>query len=225
MTGALRFGDFRVGSTVLIDGLQWRVTGTGNDGSSVSVLAEDGSGRATAISLAELYARVCEGTVQCVDPVTRHDVAATTPPVTLAFLSNAACIDWYHRMILLRGLMRVATCSPRSAKYRRAFSDANQLLVWFREQSGVSTSKSWSAKRTNDVLRNWRHHGGAIAALLVQCVPARRRRPTNATTKAFQDLVRATTKKLPDASIATIHRAAGAAMRKRHADTNVRARV
>jgi hypothetical protein len=225
VTGALRFGDFRIGTLVLIDGSVCRVTGTESDGAAVVLQAENGSGVSTTISLAELYARVCEGTAQSYDPIARPDAAANMPPVTLAFLSTAASIDWYHRMILLRGLLRVSGCSPRSASYQRAFSDTSRLLEWVRGQSGVSSSKTWSAKRLNDVLRNWRHHGGAIAALLVQCVPARRRRSTNASAKAFQDLVRATTKKLPNASIATIHRVAGAALRSRRAGPDAGSRV
>ena len=217
MTGALRFADFRKDSIVLLDGATHRVTGTEADGATVTLVVEDGSERSIAVSLVELYAKVCEGTAQTLDPIVRADLADNSPPVTIAFLSTAARIDWYHRMILLRGLLRVSGCAPKSAAYRRAYSDTTRLLAWVRENSGISSEKSWSAKRTNDVLRNWRHHGGAFAAFLVQCVPARRRRRTDPTMQEFRDLVRATAKSLPDASTASLHRVAGAAWRARKA--------
>lgn len=217
MTGALRFADFRKGSVVLLDGAVCRVTGTENDGATVTLVAQDGSDRALTVSLVELYAKVCDGTAQAFDPIVRAELAETSPPVTIAFLSTAASIDWYHRMILLRGLLRVAGCAPKSAAYQRAFSDTTRLLAWVRENSGVSSEKSWSAKRTNDVLRHWRQHGGAFAAFLVQCVPARRRKRTDPTMQEFRDLVRATAKSLPDASTASLHRVAGAAWRARKA--------
>jgi hypothetical protein len=207
--------DFRIGTLIRLGELTCQVAGTDHHGATVVVIAEDGSERSISISRAELCARLCDDTARVVDPIARPDLVESTPPVTLAFLSNAARIDWYHRMILLRGLMHVSTCSPRSATYQRAFSEATRLLEWVRTQSCLPSGKAWTAKRTNDVLRNWRHHGGAIAALLVQFVPARRRKPTNATTKAFRDLVHSTTKRLPYVSTATINRVAGAAMRAR----------
>jgi hypothetical protein len=217
--------DFRIGSLVRLGELTCRVTGTDHDGATVVLVAEDGSEQSINISRAELCARLCDDTARIIDPIARPDLAANMPPVTLAFLSTAASIDWYHRMILLRGLMHVSACAPRSAIYQRAFIDATRLLEWVRTQSGVSSSKVWSAKRTNDVLRNWRHYGGAIAALLVQFVPARRRRPTNASTRAFRALVHSTTKRLPNASTATIHRVAGAAIRARRLDQDVHTRI
>jgi hypothetical protein len=211
--------DFRIGSLIQLGELTCRVSGTDHDGATVVLVAEDGSERSISISRAELCARMCNDTARVVDPIARPDLAADMPPVTLEFLSNAARLDWYHRMILLRGLMHASACSPRSAIYQRAFSDATRLLAWVRTESGVSSSKAWSAKRTNDLLRNWRHHGGAIAALLVQFVPARRRKSTDASTKVFRELVHSTTKALPNASTATIARVAGAALRARDAAT------
>lgn len=218
MIGALRLADFRIGSLIQLGELMCRVSGTDHDGATVVLMAEDGSEQSISISRADLCTRMCDDTARIVDPIARSELVPDMPPVTFEFLSNAARIDWYHRMILLRGLMHASACSPRSAIYQRAFSDAAELLKWVRTQSGVSSSKTWSTKRTNDVLRNWRHHGGAIAALLVQFVPARRRKSTDPSTKAFRELVHSTTKALPNASTATIARVASAALRARARD-------
>jgi hypothetical protein len=138
------------------------------------------------------------------------------PPVTLAFLPTASKIDWYHRMVLLRGLLVASMHGPRAGEFRRAYSDAMRLLDWVRRNSNISSTKQWSAKRLNDVLRAWRRHGGAIAALLVQSVPARRKRPADPKTQAYRELVQKTTKAYPYASTATVHRASGAAARRKH---------
>lgn len=216
MTNALVLADIRAGSLIRLGALLCRVSETLNHGAVVRLVTEDGAEQAIDIPSGQLWARFCEGEARNVDPIARPDLAASMPPVTLASLSVAAKIDWYHRMIPLRALMAASMHAPKSAEFQRAYSDAQKLLDWVRVNGGISSTKKWSAKRLNDVLRDWRRHGGAIAALLVQAVPARRKRPVDPKTQEYRELVHATTKTMPFASTATVHRASGAAARKKH---------
>lgn len=216
MTNALVLADIRVGSLIRIGAQPYRVSETLNHGAVVRLVSEDGAERTIDIPSGQLWARFCDGEARNVDPIARPDLSASMPPVSLASLSNAAKIDWYHRMIPLRALMAASMRAPRSAEFQRAYSDAQKLLDWVREHSGISSTKTWSAKRLNDVLRDWRRHGGAIAALLVQAVPARRNKPVDPKIQEYRALVQKTTKALPYASTATVHRASGAAARRQH---------
>ena len=216
MTNALILADIRVGSLIRLGAMPCRVTGTLNHGAVVRLVTEDGAEQTIDISIGQLWARFCEGDARNVDPIARPDRTASMPPVTLAFLPTVSKIDWYHRMVLLRGLLVASMHGPRSGEFRRAYSDAMRLLDWVRRNSDISSTKQWSAKRLNDVLRAWRRHGGAIAALLVQSVPARRKRPADPKTQEYRALVQKTTKALPYASTATVHRASGAAARRKH---------
>ena len=215
MTNALVLADIRTGSLIQLDALPCRVVGTLNHGAVVRLVTEDGAEQTIDIPSGQLWARFCEGAARNVDPTVRSDLATGMPPVTLAFLSTASKIDWYHRMVLLRGLLSASIHAPGSGAFQRAHSDATRLLTWVRTNSDISSTKQWSAKRLNDVLRNWRRHGGAIAALLVQSVPARRRKPTDPRAREYREIVHTATKTMPHASTATVHRVSGAAARRK----------
>lgn len=202
-------------SRVRVDDLPYRFRGVEGNGAVFALLAEDGTEQTTCISRAEFYAKLSDGTATLYDPLLDLDRANGSPPVTLAFLNTASRLDWYESMIVRRGLMSVSRQSPRSAAYKRAYADAVRFLEWVRSHKGVSGRKVWSAKTTNNHLRKWRHRGGAFSALLVQVVPARRKKPGDVVSGANRELVQRITRELPNASISTVHRVARAALRSK----------
>lgn len=218
MTSGLLLADLKVGREIRIGGIPYKVLKNSASESSVVLLMLNGSESEFQVPRATLHAQISDESARPCDPITNAALAAAMPPVTLGLMEHATVLRWYERMILMRGLMPYAHHSPRSAQYQRAYEDALRLFDWSRanreiKHPTVCLETRLSAKRSNALLRSWRHHGGAIASLLTQISPARRAARASAVVSAIRAIVQKTALKLPHASTSTVHRATGAAWR------------
>jgi hypothetical protein len=202
--------DLFPGRHLTIDGCRHRVMGFKDNGATVLLRrqeAPDGETEAThAISRAELCAKIVEESAVLNDDIEDPDIAADQPEINLSFLSIDRKLDWYHKMILIRGLLPYSKMSPRSGQFIRASERARHLLRWSKMHSGVESTKSWSDKTLNDDLRRWRRAGYALAALQVkglQYRPAPRKDEKYVRSKPLIDQIR---KEHPHWSYETVRR-------------------
>jgi len=173
-----------------LDGVPYCLSRNAPDDECVTLIALDGTETCVSVPRAKVFAQLCLADAVLVDPITRRSDAADMPSVSVLSLETAAKIQWYDKMIALRGLMKVSRKSPKSPEFQRAYADVVRLLEWSRKYRLLKHPTTWSAKRLNAVLRDWRHHGGAIAALLKQISPARRAKPESESTEGVRNVIK-----------------------------------
>lgn len=100
------------------------------------------------------------------EPEPDEDVATPRRTVTdITHLPISRVIDWHGKIYILKCLMQLGPCSPKSVLFRAEVAEANKELVEWRNGVGLSGFKLWSMWTLYHDLLRWRQQRYDLAAI------------------------------------------------------------
>lgn len=172
------------------------------------VVLELPDGTQRIVSRSRLLTDLSEESAALEDETEDPELRRSTPPVIWEHMTPVQKIDWYHLLVLVLFLLPHARRSPKSAPFRNAYEEAICWLQVVRTHGRVNSTKNWSGKRLNEILRRVRRHGGGLAAIRTQIVPALRRKRSDARIVRAKGAILEVVRQKPGASVANVNRAA-----------------